>query len=154
MKSTQQFKITSVILFLFMQILFLENVKSVHAETVYLVTDSRPGAPVQHGLNKLIGALKEKHIAVKDVKKLESVGGDILIVAGMGKGKGAAALLHRSLNIKPPKEKESLIVQNTKWNKKKVLLVSGADDRVLMYGLLYVPDRINWAKDKKKPFEP
>ena len=37
------------------------------------------------------------------------------------------------------------------WSGKKVLLVSEADDRGLMYALLDVADRIGWAEDAQNP---
>ena len=126
--------------------------------TVSLVTDSTMAPAARHGIEKVRAALVAKGISVEEVASLKGAAGNPLVVIGIfGKSEAAAFLLsqesrgHEGLNIPKTMEAESLLVRHTNWAGKKVLLVSGADDRGLMYALLDVADRIDWASDAKDP---
>src|SRR5262245_25773519 len=123
-----------------------------HSITVSVISDAAPGLASRHGLNKLISAIKARSITVEQVGSLEEARGTILIVAGQSSASGAAAALHKSMGIEPPKGAESLLIRQSKWKGKTAWLVSGADDRGLMYGLLDVADRVGWAADPGNPF--
>jgi hypothetical protein len=118
---------------------------------ISLVTDSQIGHASQHGAGKLRLAMQEKGIHVEQTTSLEKARAKTLIVVGLSGGAGSAAKLHNLLDIPKPTEKESLLIRRTKWSRKKILLVSGADDRGLMYALLDVADRIGWAGDPGTP---
>ncbi len=120
---------------------------------VSLIADKEVGPAVQHGLKKTKLTLQDKGVPFEEVSTVEKARGDILIVAGLAEGSGEAAKLLNSLRITPPQGAESLMIQNTRWRGKKVLLVSGADDRGLMYALLDVADRIDWSTDKNNPLK-
>ncbi|UCC96650.1 MAG: hypothetical protein JSW66_12485, partial [Phycisphaerales bacterium] len=83
---------------------------------------------------------------------LETAKGNSLLVLGLSNGAGPVERLHEKLGISRPTKAESLLVRNAKWNDKNILLVSGADDRGLMYALLDIADRIGWSTDPAKPF--
>ena len=55
------------------------------------------------------------------------------------------------LGVKVPEKPESLAIHKTALQGKPMLLVSGRDDRGLMYALLEVAERIGWAKEKSEP---
>jgi dienelactone hydrolase len=119
--------------------------------TVSIVSDDAPGLAARHGLNKLAAALKARGVDVAQDSSLEGARGEILIVAGRASASGAAAALSKSLGVAPPESSESLLIRRTKWNGKTALLVSGADDRGLMYALLDLADRVGWAADPNNP---
>jgi dienelactone hydrolase len=119
--------------------------------TVTIVSDDSPGLATRHGLDKLAAALKARGADVAQTNSLESVRGETLIVAGRATASGAAAALYKSLGVAAPESAESLLIRRTKWNGKTALLVSGADDRGLMYALLDVADRVGWAADPNNP---
>ena len=119
---------------------------------VCLVTDKQMGAAARHGINKVRSALQEKGIQVEQTSSLESTHGNCVIVLGLSRGSGAVAKLHKELDIAAQREAESLSIRHTNWGGKNVLLVSGADDRSLMYALLDVADRIGWCSDPSEPF--
>src|SRR5215472_4938163 len=119
--------------------------------TISIVSDDAPGLAARHGLNKLAAVLKARGVAVEQANSLEAVRGETLIVAGRADASGAAAALSKSLGVAPPESSESLLIRRTKWNGKTALLVSGADDRGLMYALLDVADRVGWAADPNDP---
>ncbi len=48
---------------------------------------------------------------------------------------------------------EALLIRHTGYEGKELILVTGSDERGLMYGLLDIADRIGWADDAKNPFE-
>jgi hypothetical protein len=50
-----------------------------------------------------------------------------------------------------PQAPESLAIWKTNWQKKPVWVVSGFDDRGLMYGLLDVADRVGWSANRNSP---
>ena len=120
--------------------------------TVSLVTDSHIGPATRHGVNKVQIALQAKGIRVEQTTSLETTNGNLLLVLGLSGGPGPAVELHNSLDIPKPKGAESLLVRHTSWSGKKTLLVSGADDRGLMYALLDIADRIGWCSDESRPF--
>ncbi len=140
------------VLWLLIFILYFGHINTAIAAnevTVSLITDAAPGTAAQHGLNKLISALNDKHIIVERTTSLKQGHGDILIVAGLAAGDSENANLHKSLNIPAPAGPESLLIRKTAWKNKKLILASGADDRGLMYALLDIADRISWADDSK-----
>jgi len=120
--------------------------------TVTIVSDDAPGLAARHGLNKLAAALKARGVDVAQGASLEAARGETLIVAGRAAASGAAATLSKSLGVAPPESAESLLIRRAKWNGKTAVLVSGADDRGLMYALLDVADRVGWAADPNNPF--
>src|SRR5262249_9975751 len=119
--------------------------------TISIVSDGAPGLAARHGLNKLAAALKARGVAVEQVNSLEAARGETLIVAGRAAASGAAAVLSKYLGVTPPESAEALLIRRTKWNGKSAWLVSGADDRGLMYALLDVADRVGWAADPNNP---
>ena len=119
--------------------------------TISLVTDRDMGPGTLHGLGKTSSALRQKGISVEQVTSLSAAKGNALIVLGLSGGSGPAARLHKRRDIPKPTEAESLSIRHVKRRGKKLLLVSGADDRGLMYALLDVADRIGWAQDAKDP---
>jgi len=119
--------------------------------TISIVSDDVPGPAARHGLNKLAAALKARGADVTQTNSLEAARGATLIVAGRAAASGAAAALHKSLGVAPPEGAESLLIRRTKWNGNTAWLLSGADDRGLMYALLDVADRVGWAADPSNP---
>ncbi|MHC4702636.1 MAG: hypothetical protein ACYTFQ_18900 [Planctomycetota bacterium] len=127
------------------------NLQAAQNATVSLVIDLRTGPAARHGLSKVRLALQVKGLEVEQTTSLQSAGGAILIVAGLSEGSGPAAGLLSARNITRPEAPESLVTRHIRLNRKKALLVAGADDRGLMYALLDVADRIGWAEDRDNP---
>jgi len=145
--------LTTVCLVLLVNVTFLaaSGLCRTQKSTISLVTDGRMGRASRHGADKVRLALHEKGIHVEQTTSLEKAQANTLIVVGLSGGSGAAAKLHKLLDISKPAEKESLLIRHATRSDKKVLLVSGADDRGLMYALLDVADRIGWAYDPANP---
>lgn len=118
---------------------------------ISIVTDRAPGLPVMHGLDKLTAALAKKNIAFEKVQSLNQAQGKTLIMAGLSKGEGSAAALLKSVNHVVPDSAEALTIWKTTSNNKPVWVISGYDDRGLMYALLDVADRIGWSISKSDP---
>jgi hypothetical protein len=115
---------------------------------VTLVADAEPGPAARHGLKQLREALKARGLSVEEAATPEAARGGLVIVAGLGKGTGAAAGRLKALDVAPPEGAESLLVRRDRRDGKDGLLVSGGDDRGLMYALLDVADRVGWADGK------
>jgi hypothetical protein len=118
---------------------------------ICIITDKNPGISVSHGLMKLTDALRSKNISFEKVSSIDEAHGRSVIIAGLSKGEGPAAQLLRSGNHAVPEVSEALTIWKTEVNKKKILVVSGFDDRGLMYGLLDVACRIGWSTNKQSP---
>ena len=127
------------------------NLQAAQSPSVSLVTGAQMGPAARHGVSKVRLALRAKGIQIEESTSLETARGDQLLVLGLFREAGPAVTLHNSLNIPRPVEAESLLIRHVKWSGKKVLLVSGADDRGLMYALLDVADRIGWSEDAQNP---
>jgi len=112
---------------------------------VSLVTDANPGPAVRHGLAKVEEALRAKGAVVERVKSLDAAKGGHVVVAGRADATGPAAAAHDGASVPKPTGPESLVVRHTTQNGRPILLVSGGDDRGLMYALLDVADRIGWS---------
>jgi hypothetical protein len=118
---------------------------------VSVVSDRTPGPAGRHGLAKLAAALRAKGVEMERAASLDKAGGKAVIVAGLGSGPGPAAKLHRELGVAAPKGFETLRVHRFSRSGKRGLLVSGGDDRGLMYALLDVAKRIEWSADAADP---
>lgn len=116
-----------------------------------IVTEKSQAVPVSHAVNKLMDAFKAKNITVEKVGSLDEARGNSIIVTGLSSGGGAAASLLKAGNHSVPKVAEALTIWKTNWKKKPAWLISGFDDRGLMYGLLDVTDRVSWSADSKAP---
>ena len=116
-----------------------------------IVTDQRPGAASTHGLTKLTDALRAKHIPFEKISSLAQARGKTVLVTGLATGGGTAARFLKTEKHSAPSGAEALTIWRTTSSKKPVWVVSGSDDRGLMYALLDVADRINWTKDPKAP---
>jgi len=119
---------------------------------VTIVTDAAPGAPVMHGINKMMAALQEKNIEVKKVSTISGATGGQLIIAGLSAGDGAAAQYVKAGKRIVPATAEALSVFRTTNAGKQALVITGYDDRGLMYALLDVASRIGWSKNNRLPF--
>ncbi|UCE49842.1 MAG: hypothetical protein JSW47_06750, partial [Phycisphaerales bacterium] len=154
MKFRRLYRLPVVLIILVMSLLAGVTFKSQAAQSplVSLVTDPEMGSAARHGLGKVGLALQAKGVPIEQIGSPETARGDFLLILGISHKAGAAATLHENLDIPRPSEAESLAIRHVKWCGKKGLLVSGADDRGLMYALLDIADRIGWAEDPKDPF--
>lgn len=116
-----------------------------------IVTDPTPAASVSYGLGKLTDALKAKNISFEKVKSLEQARGKSVLVTGLSAGSGAAAQLLQAGKQAVPEVAEALTIWKTSWQKKPVWVVSGFDERGLMYGLLEVSKRVSWSTNRHAP---
>jgi hypothetical protein len=121
------------------------------ATPVSIVADPSAGAPVRHGLGKLEAALKAKGVRYEEVSDPEAAQGQTLIVACLPASSTAVAARVKALGITVPSASESLVIHMTKWKEKPLLLLTGSDDRGLMYSLLEVADRIGWSASASNP---
>ncbi|WP_097128659.1 hypothetical protein [Spirosoma fluviale] len=118
---------------------------------VSIISDQKQAAAITHGLTKVTEALTAKHISFENVASIGQARGKAVIVAGLAAGEGKAATLLKAGNRPIPTGAESLLIWKTSSAKKPVWVVSGSDNRGLMYGLLELADRIGWSKDAKNP---
>ena len=116
-----------------------------------IVTDKTPGVVVLHGLNKLTDALRAKNITFEKVQSINEACGKSIIVTGLAYGDGTASQMLKAGNKNVPQIPEALTIWKTIRKKKPVWVISGFDDRGLMYGLLDVADRIGWSTSRKSP---
>ena len=118
---------------------------------VALVTDQSPGRAVRHGLDALESALESKGVSVTESSRMITERAEILVIAGLTTGDGTAATMIRDRGVEATPKPESLRIQNTNYQEKKTLLITGTDDRGLMYALLDTADRVGWASVAENP---
>lgn len=118
---------------------------------VSFITDQEPGRAAKHGLEKIRIALQAKNIELDKATRLSEAGGDIIVVAGLSAGSGPAAGILSEASLTPFAQPESLLIHKF-HGQKTVVLISGADDRGLMYALLDVADRVGWSTNSTDPF--
>ncbi|MCX6239323.1 MAG: hypothetical protein NTY07_17515 [Bacteroidia bacterium] len=119
--------------------------------TISIVTDAIPGTSVLHGITKLSNALKAKNVTFEKIGSIAEAKGASIIVAGLSSGAGDAAKILKSGNRAVPETPEALTIWKTVVNTRKVWVISGFDDRGLMYGLLDFATQIGWGSDKNNP---
>lgn len=119
------------------------------AYDVSLIAQGQPGIAANHGWDVLKSALTAKGLRFEQVDDPRQAHGRILIDAGLASESVAQQL--GSLGIKVPEKPESLVIHKTASNGKPLFLVSGRDDRGLMYALLELAERIGWSKEKSSP---
>lgn len=117
---------------------------------ISIVVDKARTSPFEHGLVKLMDALKAKNISIEQVTQLSAAKGITVIVAGIGQGDNISSLELSKKNHEIPQTAEAIAIWKTKFHNKPVLVINGFDDRGVMYGLLDVAERISWA-DKNNP---
>ena len=118
---------------------------------VSLVLDGPFGEPSRYAFDKLKAALQARHVQFEEASSLDRARGRLLVAAGIPSKARAAAAVITSLGLTAPSSPESLLIRNTTWKGKPLLLVSGADERGLTYALLDVADRVGWASDAGAP---
>jgi hypothetical protein len=122
-----------------------------HTFTVSLIQDGQPGPATLHGWEKIKGSLSAKDIPYEEVSSPQNAHGDVLIAAGVASSSGFVMDRIRALNIKVSETPESLLIRKAEWQGKPLLLLSGSDDRGLMYAMHEAAEHISWATDKTKP---
>ena len=118
---------------------------------VSILSDTTAGPGTKHGLAKLTAALKAKGLDPRPAGSVKAAGGKILIVAAAASTVGPPAQMHKTLGVAQVCGPETLRIRKVQWKGRQVLLVSGGDDRGLMYALLDIADRVGWADDAKRP---
>jgi hypothetical protein len=116
-----------------------------------IITDELPGVSVLHGLTKLTDALSAKNITYEKVGSIAEAHGESIIVTGLAYGNGTASQMLKAGNHIVPQVSEALAIWKTDWQNKTIWVISGFDDRGLMYGMLDVADRIGWSSSRKSP---
>ncbi|HTF29082.1 MAG TPA: hypothetical protein VK625_09570, partial [Flavitalea sp.] len=116
-----------------------------------IISDKVAGASVTHGLNKLTEALKAKKISFEQVTSVNDARGKMIIVTGLASGGGVAAQMLKDGSHAIPEVTEALTIWKTTSLKTPAWVISGYDDRGLMYGLLDVAARIGWSSNPKDP---
>jgi hypothetical protein len=119
---------------------------------ISIITDKSPGLAATHGLTKLTDALIKKNISFEKVNSLSQVHGKTIILTGLSEGTGTAAEILKTGNHIVPEAAEALTIWKTSVQNKPAWVISGFDDRGLMYGLLDVVNRINWSTSNITPF--
>ena len=117
---------------------------------ISIVTDKSPGVSALHGITKLTDVLQLKNITFEKVGSINEAKGKLVIAAGLG-SESIASLLLKAGSHTLPQVPEALTIWKTTLQKKTVWVISGFDDKGLMYGLLDVADRIRWNDDSKSP---
>ncbi|HDY88555.1 MAG TPA: hypothetical protein ENH82_10660 [bacterium] len=144
-------KILCFIILLFIPPHLFYETESIAAVKISLISDRVAGLAAKHGINKIKLALKKKGVSLEEVFDIQEARGNILIVAGIARGSGSAAELVKSFKLSAPEESESLMIHRMKYEGKETLLITGADDRGLMFALLDVADRIGWSANPDNP---
>ena len=116
-----------------------------------IITDKAPGVSVSHGLTKLTDALLAKKISFEIIESVKEAKGKWIIVTGLASGTGEAARLLKAGGHSVPSTAEALTIWKSKKNDTPLWVISGSDDRGLMYALLDVANRIGWSADKNEP---
>src|SRR5450759_5968136 len=78
---------------------------------ISIVTDPAPGQAAEHGLEKIIAALKDKQVSFETAKTLDDAKGKMLIVAGLANVGGSAANLLKLSHKSVPTNADTLAIK-------------------------------------------
>jgi len=123
-----------------------------YPETVSIVSDLQFGASARYGLSEFTAEVKARGVEVRECEMLSQAEDKRVFVVGHT-GSGPVRELERTARLNLTTEPESLLVHNIPWHGKDVVLISGADDRGLMYALLDVAEHIRLTGGQQDPFE-
>jgi len=122
-----------------------------HQADVSLVVYDQNSPAVNHGAAKITSALDEKGLSHERVDTLAEASGEMLIIVGVAQERGEVARLLLDANVQVPATAEALAVHHTRVGGKNALLVTGSDERGVMYAALDVAKRIGWASNPQAP---
>jgi hypothetical protein len=118
---------------------------------VSIITGSLSSQPVQHGMEKIIAALKDKQISFETINSLDAAKGKTLLVGGFASDQKLFSAPFKKFCATVPTNAEALAIQKLDYKGKPVCAIAGSDERGLMYGELDVADRIRWSKNAESP---
>jgi hypothetical protein len=118
---------------------------------VSIIADSLIGQPAQHGIDKIIAALKDKQVSFEAVNTLDDAKGKMLIVAGLATNQLFSAEAFKEFGQSVPTNAEALAIQKLDYKGKPAWAIAGSDERGLMYAELDVADRIRWSTNTDSP---
>jgi hypothetical protein len=121
------------------------------APVISIVTDLTPGQTAEHGLEKIIAALKDRHIPFDTVGSPDDARGKMLIVAGLASNQKIFTAPFNKFCASVPTNAEALAIQKLDYKGKPAYAVAGSDGRGLMYAELDVADRIRWSTNAESP---
>jgi hypothetical protein len=107
-------------------------------------------APVEWAVQELKHSLTARGVAVLFQQSIDQAAAGDLCIAVSGAAAGQATAFLEKLGVPAPTAPESLALVSAKAAGRPVLLTCGAEDRGLVYALLELADRVNYADD---PFE-
>jgi hypothetical protein len=119
--------------------------------TVSIVTSSTPSQPAQHGVEKIITALKDKQDSFEIVNTLDDAKGKMLIVAGLAGDQKLFSTSFKAFCRSVPTNAEALAIQKLDYRGRPVWAIAGSGERGLMYAELDVADRIRWSTNTDSP---
>lgn len=118
---------------------------------ISLITDPAMGSPAEYGLSQLTATLEKKDIPFEKVSSIAEARGETLLAVGLANGTGVAAQLLQEADQHVPAVAEALRIWKTEVQEKPAWVISGFDDRGLMYGLLDIAERVSWSSDSEEP---
>ncbi len=107
-------------------------------------------APVEWAVREVEQSLRARGVAVLFHQSIDQAAADDLCIAVSGAAAGRATALLETSGVSAPTAPESLTIAPGKAAGRPLLLACGADARGLVYALMEIADRVNYADD---PFE-
>jgi hypothetical protein len=120
---------------------------------VAVVADAALDQRARYGIRKLEAALRAKGVAVSEGES-QIGGSDLVLLAGLGTGRGAAAAALAGMKAPVPTGTEALIVRTrAQYRKKPAVVLAGSDGAGLMYAALDLAERVGWAPNGANSFQ-
>ena len=120
---------------------------------VALIADAALDEPAWYGIQKLEAALRAKNIAVSEGEDQIS-GSDVILLAGLGTGRGAAAATLAGMKVTAPSGAEALTIRTgARYQEKPAIVLAGSDGTGLMYATLDLANRVGWTGNGANPFQ-
>jgi hypothetical protein len=119
-----------------------------------IVVDTPVGAGASHGLRKLQAALNARNIPVQflpDLSQIVAGAGGPFMVFGPPDSP-AVQYVAGEVKASLPTMPEALVIRRLTGFEDEGWLVSGGDDRGMMYALLEIVERIGWSSNPAEPF--
>jgi len=121
-------------------------------EAVVILKDGLLGKPAQFGLQQFLSTLDQKGFSYLQKEAAGDKTSSLLLVGTLS-GSERIKSLHIQKRLELNEAKESLSVKRLDEKEQRILVVTGSDDRGLMYALLEMAQQVNFLEPGKDWFD-
>lgn len=147
-------KIIKKSIWFFMLLGFFLNTGYIHStQKVEIIVDGLLGSPSKFGIDRLFTTLENKGYLFSETDSIENSSASTILLIGTLKSSDLIRKLTNEGKIVLSENRESLAVKRQNLGDKTILIISGTDDRGLMYALLEITQQIETFDERNNWYD-